>query len=302
MRALLIHNPFATKSRPALTRKVINRLAADLKLEVATTARRGHATDLALEAVEQGMDAVLTLGGDGTMNEALQAVVHTDVVLGALPTGSTNVWARSVGLPADTLPAVETTLAALRRGAHRRVNLGMANGRYFAFNLGFGFDAAVVREVERRHRFKRAARQAAFLSWGIVTLMAKFDREATAITVDTVGGTVGGFKTVVCCNTTPFAYLGSRPVHLCPEASVDTGLDLAAFDALQAPSLLRLLARAARGADLATFGWLRRWHDLPSAELHSDTSLPWQVDGDLVGETTRLELRAVPLGASVVVG
>jgi diacylglycerol kinase family enzyme len=269
--------PIRDESRPALTRRVLNRLAADLKLEVATTARRGHATDLALKAVEQGMDAVLTLGGDGTMNEALQAVAYTDVVLAALPTGWTNVW------------------------AHRRVNLGVANGRYFAFNAGFGFDAAVVREVERRNRFKRAAGQAVFLSWGAVTLMAKFDRKATAITVDTVGGPVGGFKTVVCCNTTPFAYLRSRPVHLCPEASVDTGLDLVAFDALHAPSLLRLLGRAVRGAELSQLGWLRRWHDLQSAELHSATPLPFQVDGDFVGEVERITLRTAPNGASVVV-
>jgi diacylglycerol kinase family enzyme len=301
VRALLIHNPFATKSKPALTRKVVNRLAADLKLEVATTARRGHATDLAAEAVEQGMDAVLTLGGDGTMNEALQAVADTDVLLAALPTGSTNVWARSLGMPADTLPAVEATLDALQRRSQRRVNLGSANGRYFAFNVGFGFDAAVVREVERRHHFKRAARQAAFLWWGWVTLVSRFDRDLTDITVDAIGGPVAGFKTVVCCNTAPFAYLGGAPVHLCPDASVDSGLDLAAFDQLRLPSLLRLLGRAVRGGDLSHFGWLRRWHDLEAAELRSGTPLPLQVDGDFIGEVTAVELRSVPHAASVVV-
>jgi diacylglycerol kinase family enzyme len=210
--------------------------------------------------------------------------------------------ARSAGWPKEPLAATDAILDALRRGSERRINLGAANGRYFAFNVGFGFDAAVVVEVERRHRFKRAARQAAFLWWGWVTLMWRFDGAATDITVAVPGaGSTGALKTVLCCNTTPFAYLGRSPVHLCPDASLDLGLDLTALDRLRAPGLLRLLGRAVADKELTALPWLHVWHDLDAAQLRSSAPLPLQVDGDYVGETERVALCSVPRAVTVVV-
>src|SRR5688572_20133838 len=106
MRALLVVNPAATTTS-ARTRDVISHaLASDLKLEVAATEHRGHARALARRAVEQGSaQLVIALGGDGTVNEVINGLLEhgpdPDRLprLAVVPGGSTNVFARALGLP-----------------------------------------------------------------------------------------------------------------------------------------------------------------------------------------------------------
>jgi diacylglycerol kinase family enzyme len=109
-RAVLITNPEATTVTPA-TRDVIARaLSSDLLVDVAETKRRGHAQHLAAGAVHEGYDIVVVLGGDGTLNEALNGVAGTDTPLAVLPGGGTNVFARTHGMPRDP---IEGTAALL---------------------------------------------------------------------------------------------------------------------------------------------------------------------------------------------
>ena len=124
-------------------------------VEVVETNRRGHATRFAQDAARRGVDVVIGYGGDGTLNEVATGVAGTDTALGVLPGGSTNVFARTLGMPNDP---VRGRAAAGRR--HRRahiepIGLGKVNGRYFCFHTGVGYDAAVVKEVERRASMKR---------------------------------------------------------------------------------------------------------------------------------------------------
>ena len=122
MKIVLIANASAS-SVTARTRVVIQKaLSADHEVELAETSRRGHATRLAKGAAAQGVDVVAVLGGDGTLNEAANGVVGTSTALAALPGGSTNVFARTLGLPDDPVHATargyqvaaEAIAAALR--------------------------------------------------------------------------------------------------------------------------------------------------------------------------------------------
>ena len=150
MKVLLIVNPSAS-SVTARTRIVIQKaLSADHRLEVAATTRRGHATRLAQSASNDGMDVVVVLGGDGTLNEAANGLAGTDTALAALPGGSTNVFARTIGLPDDAVEATGALLDAIEAASIRRIGLGAIGDRYFLFHAGIGFDAAVVEQVERR--------------------------------------------------------------------------------------------------------------------------------------------------------
>lgn len=143
----------AASSVTARTRVVIAKaLASDHDVRVADTSERGHATRLALEAADRGDDAVVVLGGDGTLNEAANGLAGSDTALASVPGGSTNVFARAIGLPNDAVEATGVLLDALARRSVQRVGLGAVNGRYFLFHLGVGFDAAVVAQVERRAR------------------------------------------------------------------------------------------------------------------------------------------------------
>ena len=100
------------------------------------------------------MDLVVTLGGDGTVNEVVNGLLHDGPdekvpALGVVPGGSTNVFARALGLPRDAVEGTGALLDALDRDRARLVGLGRADGRYFTFCAGFGLDAEVVRKVER---------------------------------------------------------------------------------------------------------------------------------------------------------
>src|SRR3954449_4791279 len=148
MRLLLLVNASAA-SVTARARVVIQKaLAADHKISVAETSRRGHASRLALGAAADGLDAVIVLGGDGTVNEAANGLAGSSTALGVLPGGSTNVFARSIGLPNDPIEATADLLEAMEAGSIERVGLGSANGRYFCFHVGMGYDAALVEQVE----------------------------------------------------------------------------------------------------------------------------------------------------------
>ena len=147
MRVLLLVNS-AASSVTGRRRVVIHKaLSADHEVTLAETARRGHATRLARSAASEGTDVVVVLGGDGTLNEAANGLAGTDTALAALPGGSTNVFARIIGLPDDPIEAAGQLLDALDRDAITRIGLGAVDGRYFLFHCGIGFDAAVVEQV-----------------------------------------------------------------------------------------------------------------------------------------------------------
>src|SRR5258708_4507188 len=114
-------------------------LSADHEVTTALTSRRGHATRLAQGAASQRLDAVVVLGGDGTLNEAANGLAGSTTALGILPGGSTNVFARTIGMTNDPIEATGELLAAMAQGRRRRIGLGSVNGRYFLFHVGIGF-------------------------------------------------------------------------------------------------------------------------------------------------------------------
>jgi diacylglycerol kinase family enzyme len=301
MCALLVYNPNATTTNPAVTDVIAHALSDELKLDVEATKRRDHAGYLAAGAVHEGYDVVFALGGDGTVNEVMQGIARTPVKLGILPGGSTNVWARTLGLPNDAVEATSVLLAKLRRHEDRVVNLGTANGRYFGFNAGFGFDAEVVRRVEERHVLKRTVRQASFLYCGMLTHASGYGRRGRDITVRAdAAEPVAGLRTVVCCNSDPFTFLGRWPARVCPHADLDAGLDVTAMTRYGLGSLLRLGVTALRSAEVGELRSTRTWHDLEQVVLSAPRALPLQVDGDHVGSAQRVELRLVRRALTVV--
>lgn len=301
MRALLLHNPTATTTSPALVGLIARALEAETKLEVEATKRRDHAGYLAAAAAHEGYDVVVVLGGDGTVNEAVQGLAGTPVRLGIIPGGSTNVYARILGFPNDAVDATNLLRPALRDGTSRTVRLGSVGDRLFAFHLGFGFDAEVVRAVERRSRLKRTAGQATFLGLGVAAHFGSFDRRAR-LRVEAPGHEpIGELRTAVCCNADPFTFLGRRPVSLCPTADLDGGLDVLATTKMSTVPLLRLMrAAVADGHDPTALPFTRNWHDLEEVELIANRPMPLQVDGDFIGEHTRLSLSMAERSLAVI--
>src|ERR1700731_4682375 len=131
MRPLRLVNASAS-AVTARGRVVIQKaLSADHEVIVAETSRRGHASRLAQGAAADGLDAVVVLGGDGTLNEAANGLAGSPTALGVLPGGSTNVYARTIGMTNDPIEATGELLAALARGSTRRGALGQGQGPHF---------------------------------------------------------------------------------------------------------------------------------------------------------------------------
>jgi diacylglycerol kinase family enzyme len=293
VRILLIVNHSAS-SVTARGRVVIAKaLGADHQVTVLETTHRGHATELARQAAADGLDVVVILGGDGTLNEAANGLAGSNTALAPLPGGSTNVFARTLGLPDDPIEATGFLLDSLAFNAIRRIGLGVANDRHFLFHVGIGFDAAVVAEVERRGSIKRWANHALFALAAFDTWLRRYDRKRPRLTVR-VGNSsridVGQFT--VCLNTDPYSYVGTRPFTIAPEATLDRALSIVTIRSLDTIPLLRVIASAlGSGKHLRTSANVMRHIDVSSVIIEGCGPVPYQVDGDYLGDVDVLEVR-----------
>ncbi|MGD8462509.1 MAG: diacylglycerol kinase family lipid kinase [Anaerolineae bacterium] len=146
----------------------------------------GEATVLAREAVDKELDAVFVVGGDGTINEIINGLAGSSVALGVLPGGTGNVWAKALGLPTRSprhlMPLVDS-VRALVPGKMRRIDLGLANGRYFLQWIGIGLDAEVTYAMEPRTRRQRRLGVVAYVVAG-VTAAANMVGTRTRLWID----------------------------------------------------------------------------------------------------------------------
>lgn len=140
-RALLIINPISgTRSKHGLGNLVANRLKPlNIDVSIAETSYGGHAYSLAAEAVEKGVDMVITAGGDGTVNEVANALSFSDCTLGIIPFGSGNGLARSLSIPLEVTGA----LKIIENGHFMHCDRGVVNSQPFYCTFGVGFDATV---------------------------------------------------------------------------------------------------------------------------------------------------------------
>ncbi len=108
------------------------------------TAHAGEARELAARFAAEGEPVVIAAGGDGTLNEVVRGLAGTPSILGVLPAGTMNVFAREMGIPFDNL---ERAFAVIEAGHVREIDLFEANGAPFVQMAGIGFDARVIEET-----------------------------------------------------------------------------------------------------------------------------------------------------------
>jgi len=295
VRVLLLVN-LSASSVTARARVVIRKaLSADHDVTLAETSRRGHATRLAQGAAGDGTDVVVVLGGDGTLNEAANGLAGTQTALAALPGGSTNVFARTLGLPNDPIEATGVLLDALDRGSIRPVGLGSVNGRYFLFHVGLGFDAASIEQVERRASLKRYAGHPLFIWAALTTWMRHYDRSRPRFVVR-IGDEVvdDGYFTIVL-NTNPYTYLGNRPLAIAPEAGLDQPLVAITIRSLDFAKVLPIIASAVVApARIQRSRWVSYRPGVSEMTVTGHGPFPYQVDGDHLGDATTLTLKHEP--------
>lgn len=306
MRALLVVNPKATATTARARDVLAHALASETKLDVVHTDARGHATELARQAAVDGLDLVVALGGDGTVNEVVNGLLANGPgagvpALAVVPGGSTNVFARALGLPESPIEATGDLLEALRLDRRRPLGLALADDRWFTFCAGLGLDATVVRRTDAQREKGRRASPRLFVTQAVTEFFTKAERRHPQLTLTRSGHQPERLGLALVCNTSPWTYLGKRPVVPCPEASFETGLDLFGLRRLNTVTTLRYLRQILSATPRLYGRQVVSLHDVDAFTLSASTPLPFQLDGDDLGERTSVSFRAVPAALDVLV-
>ena len=313
MRAVLLVNPKATTTSERARDVLVRALRSEVDLSVRYTRRRGHATALAREAATEGVDAVVTLGGDGTVNEVVNGLMTATTAGGDAPTaerlpalatvpgGSTNVFARAVGLPKEWPEAASMLLEGLRLGRHRTIGLGRADDRYFTFCAGFGLDAAVIHRVEEARRRGRVSSPGLYFRAFTAQFLFGTERRHPAIQLERPGEAAEGeLATIIVQNTAPWTYVGDREANPNPEASFDLGLDVMAFRQLGVASTTRTVTQLLSRTPDPHGRQVLRLHDMSEFTLVASRPQAFQLDGDYLGEREKVRFTSVPAALRVI--
>lgn len=302
VRLLMVVNAFAS-SVTARNRVIVHQaLSKRHEVAVVETNRRGHASRFAHDAARRGLDAVIAFGGDGTLNEVATGLAGSRTALGVLPGGSTNVFARTIGLVNDPVAAVRQLVDALEVESVRSVGLGRVNDRFFCFHTGIGFDAAVVAAVERHAQVKRWAGHPLFVTAALRTWIRGYDRSRPHFGIEVLDADPGsqgpeqvpGSLFTVVLNSNPYTFLGNRPFDLSAAASLDAPLVAISFTSLTALSLLGTITGALRGGGVRPAEHLVVQTGVRHLVVTHDVAFPYQVDGDYLGDTNSLALTYEP--------
>ena len=207
----LIINPVSgTESKrniPEMVAAAFDQRRFDVMIRI--TGYPGHATEIARQAVTEGQRYVLTVGGDGTVNEVAQTLINSNTILGIIPFGSGNGLARELDIPMDAEKALEIIL----RGKSRTIDYGVANGHVFFCTCGFGFDAFIS------DRFSEEKRRGplGYLR-NILESAVDFKSEMYELTYDGGKLTERAFM-LTCANASQYG----NDAYIAPSASIDDG-------------------------------------------------------------------------------
>jgi diacylglycerol kinase family enzyme len=302
-RLLLVANPNAKDVTGARRDAIALELASGFDVDVATTERPGHAVELAREAGAGGVDILAVLGGDGTINEAVNGLVGSGTVLSIIPAGGANVMAGALGIPGDGIAAARL-LVARSSIPPRTVPLGRIDERLFTSSCGMGFDAAIVQGVENNQRWKKRAGDLYFVWQGLRQFFVGYDRRHPQLTLRWREGPLErqheGIYLAIVQNLDPFTYLGSRPLRICPDAKLEGGLDCFALDSMRTLPTLGILFSAFGSAKHTGKRHAVYLRDLPALEITSRKPLPVQADGEYLGHRMSVRIESLPDALAVL--
>jgi YegS/Rv2252/BmrU family lipid kinase len=280
-RAWLIYNPnagrFPFQELSERAAQVLRSHGWEVRLEQTQSAE--HVTALARQAAEQGLEALFTVGGDGTINLAARGLAGSQTALGVLPGGTANVFAKELGLPSLTLgnwTALEESAQSLANAPRRAMDLGLCGGVPFVLWAGIGFDAFAIHRIEPRPRWEKYFATATYAA---ALLRHAADWHGVNLTVNADGQQVSGHY-VVAVMSNIHLYAGGM-AQISPNACLDDGvLDLWLFEGGEFNDTLQriwdLLAGRHADSDMV--------HCIPfsTLTLESDAPLDVQVDAEPV--------------------
>jgi diacylglycerol kinase (ATP) len=285
-----IHNPTAGRGRSGRAWRRIEPVlrAAGTRYEVTATEGPGHAEVLAERAAEAGWDAVVAIGGDGTVQQVAAGLVRAagdspSVPLGIIGVGSGNDFIKLLDLP---MQRPELAARRLLEASPRSVDIGRMGGRFFTNGVGIGFDAQIA------HRAAQIPWLSGMALYGLALVQVMPTLRAPWIRLELDGQ-------VVADRPLTLVTVGNGACHgggfwLCPDARPDDGLfDVCIAESISVPRLLRVIPAVMRGTHvrLPEVTIRRAKH----VRVSSPDPLPMHADGEVLGDTVReVEMEVLP--------
>ena len=269
---LIVANPFARRGAEYIVDLIRHVAPPNATFDILYT-EPVRLTSGALKNRALGCEAIIAVGGDGTVAEAATGLDDVEVALGIVPAGSTNIVARNLGLPTDPTAAAELIF---RRPRTRRIDVGQCNGRRFLHMGGAGFDSRIFATTSKR--LKRHLGWVAYLQGASQTIF-----DAPVRFTVTVDGTA-----MECESPLVLVANGGSIIHpsisVAPGIRYDDGyLDVIVFTATRPVEIASTLGRfATRSLEKSPFTIHLRGQ---SIDLAADPPIPVQLDGDIIGDT-----------------
>ena len=299
-------NPQATTASQRMTDLVMHAFADALELEVVSTSHRGHGIELGQQAITDDLDVVITVGGDGIVNEVVNGMLaqgpNPRTMLATIPGGSANVFARALGLPNDIVQAGAHVLEGIKQGRIRTIGLGQANGRWFTVNAGVGLDAQVIAAMEHKRRHGRKASPSRYIATTAATMFKASRERAPQLTITRDDeDSLDQLYFALVQNNRPWTFLGNWPIHLSPEADFNTGLDLFAMRKIKASTALQNTRHFLTQRKASALAAAVVWHDQTEFTVTCAKPMAFQIDGEGLGEISEVTFRAEPTALTVIV-
>jgi diacylglycerol kinase (ATP) len=294
-RVRLIFNPAAGKGSASqrLPDIMAALKAAGIEPELLKTTAHGDAMVMAEQAALDNVDMILSVGGDGTLQEVANGLVKAnrgkDVpTLGIIPAGTGNDFLKTLGVPGDWKGACERVV----RGQTRWVDVGRINGRVFANNVGIGFDAQVGIEAKKIQNLRGTMVYVAALGR---TMVISYRTPQVTIQCDDQT-----FKQTVTMISVGNGRASGGTFLLTPNALLDDGLlDVCIIDGLSKLGILGLVPKVMKGTHIQEKS--TRSLRAKKITVTSDDPLPVHADGEvLYTDATRLEIEVLPGALKVI--
>ncbi len=284
-----IINPSAGPGQYKKIIRVIDKTLShsDLQYDIKVLQYKGEAVSIAKEAAD-AYDVVVAVGGDGTINEVLSGIINTQAILGIIPAGTGNGFARAIGLPLRIKKACKVLVA----GHVKNMDVGTANGRYFLGTAGIGFDALISRFAGKKLGPLRG--MWLYFVAGIL-VFHRFKPQLMNVEIDSEMIEVKPFV-VAIANTKRY---GGRAL-IAPSAEPDDGLlDVCIIRRLGVYRLLRHLPKLFNGRHTRLSEVTM--HKGKNITINASEPIPLHVDGEAIDDCSCIKFTLFPKAIRVLV-
>jgi diacylglycerol kinase family enzyme len=292
--ALLIANPSASQFTGGSFRQVKAVLERRYTLDTDWPTSATETRTASEEAVLAGLDVVFAMGGDGVAHHVANGLIGSGTALGLIPTGTTNVLSRILGVPQKPVKAAESALdwgaVPTRTVLVEAVTDEGGVSQHATFSLGFGFDADVVLIAETRPYAKTRFGMIHYASTALGRLMTNWRTERPHLRMICDDER---FDAVVALTQVhnPYTYFGPLPLHLA--ANPPEGVATLAANDLGVFKSLEIVSRAALRFGHREAEGVRLWTDYASISIEADPKTPFQADGEVLGHAHSATIRPV---------